>query len=355
MWSVVMLSREQAQHPRALHVHHRRRLGRHVLEVGGQADVGRLRIPGVGGPFRHVETVPVRVAREHVGVLALEHLRAQAAQDRLLDFLAARPDVLEIDRLAVLARAQRLGLEVEVDPAGQGVGHHQRRRGQVVGPHVGVDPAFEVAVAGKHRRRHQVALVDRLRDRLGQRAAVADAGRAAVAHEVETELVQIRREPGLAQVFGDDLGARRQAGLDPRLDRQAFLHRFLGDQARRHHHRRVGGVGAARDGRDDHGAVPQLARGRSHRGGRGGRGTTGRTGRGHRLQLLEERALHVAEPHPVLRPARTGQAGLDRAEIELQRVGVDRIRRVRRMEEALLLHVGLDQRDPLRRPAGEPR
>ena len=101
--------------------------------------------------------------------------------------------------------------------AGQGVGHHQRRGGQVVGPHLGVDPALEVAVAREHAGHHQVALVDRLGHRLGQRAAVADAGGAAVAHHVEAELLQVGQQPGRVEVLGDHLGARRQAGLDPGL------------------------------------------------------------------------------------------------------------------------------------------
>ena len=38
---------------------------------------------------------------------------------------------------AVRARAQRLGLEIDVDPARQGERHHQQRGGEVVGPHRG--------------------------------------------------------------------------------------------------------------------------------------------------------------------------------------------------------------------------
>ena len=49
-------------------------------------------------------------------------------------------------------------------------------------------------------------------DDLGdQRAGVADAGGAAVADQVEAELVEVRREAGLLVVVGDDLRARAPA------------------------------------------------------------------------------------------------------------------------------------------------
>src|SRR5437763_952277 len=66
------------------------------------------------------------------------------------DFLLRRPDVLEVNRRAVPGLAERLGGEVEIDAAGEGVGDDERRRGEVVGPHLGVDAALEVAVARQH-------------------------------------------------------------------------------------------------------------------------------------------------------------------------------------------------------------
>ena len=76
---------------------------------------------------------------------------------------------------------ERLVDQVDVGRAGQGIGHDQRRAGQVVGLHQRIDAALEVAVAAEHGRGHQVALRHRRGHRIGQRAAVADAGRAAVA------------------------------------------------------------------------------------------------------------------------------------------------------------------------------
>ena len=112
--------------------------------------------------------------------------------------------------VAVLVVAQRVGREVEVHRAGEGVGDDQRRGRQVVHLDVGVDPALEVAVARQHRGTARSCVVDRGDDRLGQRAGVADAGGAAVADEVEAELLQVRGQAGLLVVVGDDLRARGQ-------------------------------------------------------------------------------------------------------------------------------------------------
>src|SRR5207237_631746 len=86
-----------------------------------------------------------------------------------------------VTSLAVIALAERVALQVGADRPGQGIGNHERRRGQVIGPHLGVDAALEIAVAGQDRGDREVALVDRVGNRLGQRSGIADAGGAAVA------------------------------------------------------------------------------------------------------------------------------------------------------------------------------
>ena len=169
--------------------------------------------------------------------------------------LRRRPDVLEEHVVAVVVLAERLGLEVEVHGAGERVGDDQRRGGQVVHLHVGGDAALEVAVAREHRGHREVVVVDGLRDGVRQRTGVADAGGAAVADQEEAQLLQVRPDAGLVVVVADHLRARRHRRLDPRLGGQALLDGVAGQQRGAEHHRRVGGVGARRDGRDDDGAV----------------------------------------------------------------------------------------------------
>ena len=146
-------------------------------------------------------------------------------------------------------------VRVQIHRAGQRVGDDERRRCQVVGADLLLDAAFEISVAAQHGRDNQAARVDLGRYIVRQRAAVADARRAAVADENETELIEIRVEPGLLQVVGDHFGAGRQARLDPRLALKPALDRLLREQPGANHDARIRGVRAARDGGNHHRTV----------------------------------------------------------------------------------------------------
>ena len=236
----------------------RLRLRLHALEVRGLPDVRGLRVPGEGVAGGGVERLPAVVAVEDALVAAGEHVLVDRGIDDLLDLDRVRPDVLQEDVVAGLVLAQGVGVEVEVHGTGQGVGDDQRRGGQVVHLHVRVDPAFEVAVAGEHGGDGKVVGLDGLGDLGVQRAGVADAGGAAVADDVEAELLQVRGQARLLVVVGDDLGTGGHGGLDPRLGRQALVDGVAGQQCGGQHHGRVGRVGAGRDRGDRHRAVVQL-------------------------------------------------------------------------------------------------
>ena len=107
--------------------------------------------------------------------------------------------------------AERLGREVLLDRAGQREGDHQRRAHQEVGLDVLVHARFEVAVAREHAGGDDVVAGDRRLDARVERAGVADAGRAAVADEVEAQLVEIRLQAGLVEVVADHARARAPA------------------------------------------------------------------------------------------------------------------------------------------------
>ena len=209
---------EQPEDSRVDDVLDRLRRHRHALEIGRVLDIGRTHVPGVGGAGGRSDLLPVGVAVEHAGIFGLEHLRGDGVVDEILDFLAGRPDVREIDGLAALVVADRLLGEVDLHRAGERVGDDQRRRGEIVGAHVGIDAPLEIAIAREHRGRDEIVLGDRRRNRRRQRARIADAGRAAVADDVEAELVERLLQFGGFEIFLDDLAARRQRGLHPRLD-----------------------------------------------------------------------------------------------------------------------------------------
>ena len=143
--------------------------------------------------------------------------------------------------------------------AGDRIGDDQRRRGEIVGAHVGVDAALEIAVAREHRGGDEIVLVDRLGDLRRQRSGIADAGGAAEADQVEAELVEILLQAGLLEIF-----ARRPASPAPARSSPTALtfrplrRRFAGEQAGGDHHVRIRGVGARGDRRDHHVAVAEI-------------------------------------------------------------------------------------------------
>ena len=242
-------------------------------------------------------------------------------RDGVGNLLVARPDVAQIDRLAVAALAERLGGEVLADRPGKRVGDDERRRRQIIGAHLRMDAALEIAVAGEHGSDRKVARVDRVGDRLGQRAGIADAGRAAVADEVEAELVQMLLQSGRGVIVADHLAARREAGLDPGLDLEPLLHRLLGDETGGQHDARVRGVGAAGDRGNHDIAVVELVVGAFDL------GRTRLVDAGKPRQFAVEPARRAGQRDPVLRPARPRQRRFDAREVEVERVGEHRLRR----------------------------
>src|SRR5699024_4306042 len=110
-----------------------------------------------------------------------------------------------------------------------------------------VDPALEVPVPGEDRDDREVVFIDDLGDLLRQRAGVTDTGGAAIADEVEAELLQVRPQVRLVVVVRDDLGTGRHRGLHPRLRGEALFHRVLRQQPGGEHDLRVGGVRAGGD------------------------------------------------------------------------------------------------------------
>src|SRR6185295_9441845 len=95
------------------------------------------------------------------GVAIEEKFARDVLGDELLDLDRGRPDILQVDELAVAAGSDRFLGKILLHRAGERVGDDQRRRGEVVGLHVGADAAFEVAVPGQHGGGDDAVLVYR--------------------------------------------------------------------------------------------------------------------------------------------------------------------------------------------------
>ena len=195
-----------------------RGLQRHVVEVGSAANVSGVFFPGVGFTFGNGQAAPAVVAVIDLAVAAGEHVGRNRFANGLLNFALRRPQVCQINLLAVFSLADGIFAEIEVDASGQGEGDHQRRRHQVVGAHFGIDAAFEIPIAGEHRSDDQVFLVDRFGDLFRQRPGVADAGGAAVSDDVELDFLEIRQQARLSPDNRGRLSSRERAKSSPRVE-----------------------------------------------------------------------------------------------------------------------------------------
>ena len=119
----------------------------HAFEVGWILYISGVGIPSVDFALRGVDTFPVGVTFEHAVIARLKHGRVDVVDYGILHFRLRWPDILHIDRIAILIIAQRIVEQIEVHIACNRVSNHERWRCQEVVLHQGVDAAFEVAVS----------------------------------------------------------------------------------------------------------------------------------------------------------------------------------------------------------------
>ena len=343
---------------------------RHPGEEGRLPHVGRGLIPRETVAHGDLQRVPAFVSRVHLRVPGAEHLRLHRRADGVVDLVLAGPDVAQEDLLAPVVRPQRLAVQVDVHPARERVGDDEGRRGEVVRARIGADAALEVPVPGEDRAGDEIVLADRARDLRRERSGVPDARRAAVADDVEAELLEVRHEAGFVEVFRHDHRAGSETRLHPRTLPETRLDGLPGQEARTDHDGRIRRVRATRDRGDDHGPVVKGELVRLALFVRQAHGDAGRRF-GHRhaavpriagparhlregaaprarplqpVERLQEARLALRQRHALLRQLRARDRRFDRGEVQLHVVAVFRRRSVRIVEEALGPRVGLDER-----------
>ena len=109
-----------------------------------------------------------------------------------LHFALRGPNIGKKNRFAILSCAEWIFAQIHVHASGERKGHDQWRRHQIVGSNIRIDAALEVSVPREHRSDHQVLAVNFFRNFLRQRPGVSNAGGAAVANDVEFQLLEIR-------------------------------------------------------------------------------------------------------------------------------------------------------------------
>ncbi len=157
---------EQGKNPGTADVGEPRRLLAHAVEVRRVAHVGGIVLPFELTRRRHRHLSPAPIAGKHVGVARAKHVRVDGGADGVLDLPAARPDVAQVDGLAVGVLAERIVDQVESHVARDGVGDDQRWRGEEIHAHVGVNAALEVTITREHRAGNDVGGPHRVTDRL---------------------------------------------------------------------------------------------------------------------------------------------------------------------------------------------
>ena len=229
-----------------------------VGEEGWFLNVSAPGVPRVGRSGGGGDFVPLGVLRGEVTVELAEGFRFEAGLHDVPHFAQGWPDLLKLHGLAILGGAEGFGGEIDIDPTGDSEGHDQRWGHEEVGFDALVHARFEVAVARKDGGRHDIQLGQRVFHRTRQGTGVADAGGAAVAHDVEAEPVQIRLQAGLVEVIADDTRAWGEGGFHHGVHAQTAFDGFFGQQSRREHDAGVGRVGATGDGGDEDAAVTEV-------------------------------------------------------------------------------------------------
>ena len=179
---------ENCQYARAMNIGKRAGGFGHVFKIWRQLDVGGTGFPFIKVAFRDGHALPAGVAFEDFAVFLAILFGGDGGADGGFHFLRGGPDFAQIDRLAGFARAEWLGGEIQIHAAGEGVGNNERRRREIVGANERVDAAFKIAIAAEDGDGEEIIFLDGGADGVRQRAAVADAGGAAVADEIEFQV-----------------------------------------------------------------------------------------------------------------------------------------------------------------------
>ncbi|MNE24299.1 hypothetical protein D3C80_1175850 [compost metagenome] len=93
---------QQRQHPCVVNIGNLWRRPADAVEERWVLDVGGVSLPHVSGGLWHLDGLPLRITGKHFGVLLVEHRRIDLGHG-LGNFLLARPDIPQVDRLAVPA------------------------------------------------------------------------------------------------------------------------------------------------------------------------------------------------------------------------------------------------------------
>lgn len=199
------------------------------LEEWWVVDVGRV-FPLVDQRLLDFQVIPSLGAFGDIAVHFPEHLRLECFLDEFVCLFASGPNIFQVDFLASLISAERLGLEIEIHSAGKRVGNNERRRSQVGSLNHLVHSGLEVTVPGKHSRSSKILILDSLLDFRVKCAGVADTHHASIPSSRESQLIEVTLYTGLVEVLRHNPRTRSQDCLDVGFHRQPALDSILRKQ-----------------------------------------------------------------------------------------------------------------------------
>ncbi len=163
---------------------------RHVLEERRMLNVGRPDIPLVSKTCDRFHLLPGIGAGENIPVTLPEHFGDYTRTHGIRNLLIRWPNVLEIDRITIAAFAERFAGDIDPGIPGDGVCHHENRRGEIIHLRLRIHATFEVSVPRQNGADDQVTVRNGTRNRIIQRSGVADTSGAAVPDKIEAQCVQ---------------------------------------------------------------------------------------------------------------------------------------------------------------------
>src|SRR5438876_7978455 len=234
------------------------RLHRKILEKRRLMNVIALLVPLINVASTRRNLVPLGILFGKIAVKFSEDFRRESGLHGVPDLAETRPEIAKESFFAVLILAKWIAGKIDVNSPGEGKGDNQRGRHQKIRFDMLMHAGFKIPISRKNRSCNQIVFVDRLLDVWMQRPRVADASRATVADEIESELVEICLESGLLQIIGNDARSGSERRFYRGIDTQTALDCFFRQQSSRNHHARVACVCAARYRGDQDAAVANV-------------------------------------------------------------------------------------------------
>ncbi|MPM46791.1 hypothetical protein SDC9_93497 [bioreactor metagenome] len=202
-------------------------------------NVSGISTPVIEGRRLALNALPFFITLKEVCIIGFVKFRRYVGGDGRIDLGCGRPNVAQVDRLALRVHSQRFARQINFCAARQSIGHHQSGRSQVIGLHQRMHAPLKVAIARDNGRYGQFVGLYTFFKFCRQRTAVANTGGAAVPGQGKAQLGQRLHQTCLFQISSDHAGTGGQTGLDPGPGAQAACYGFFGKQSCPQHDERV--------------------------------------------------------------------------------------------------------------------